>query len=94
MTSVENVGSTYWNTNLKQYKNFIEFHKLKKNTCNYNIKEVRSDNGLEYNNSNFINYLKKIMELYLIIQHQVIPNKMVALKELNQTLDNCAKNIT
>ena len=29
-----------------------------KNTCNYNVKEVRSDNGLEYNNSNFINYLK------------------------------------
>jgi len=37
---------------------FIEFHILMKNTWNYNIKEVRSDNGLEYNNSNFINYLR------------------------------------
>ena len=34
---------------------FIEFHKLMKNTCKCNIKEVRSDNDLEYNNSNFIN---------------------------------------
>jgi len=36
----------------------IEFHKLIKNTYNYNIKEVKSNNGLGYNNSNFINYFK------------------------------------
>jgi len=29
------------------------------NTCNYSIKEVRSDNGLEYNNSNLYKLSQK-----------------------------------
>jgi hypothetical protein len=71
---------------------FIEFHKLMKNTCNYNVKEVRSDNGLEYNNSNFINYLKNNG---IIFNHSTPgnPQQNGRAERINQTLDNCAKTL-
>ena len=71
---------------------FIEFHKLMKNTCNYYIKEVRSDNGLEYNNSNFINYLKNNgISFYHSTPGN--PQQNGRAERINQTLDNCAKTL-
>jgi len=36
---------------------FIHFHKLMKNTTNYNIITLKSDNGKEYDNAPLIKYL-------------------------------------
>ncbi|KAG4106920.1 hypothetical protein H8356DRAFT_1359399 [Neocallimastix lanati (nom. inval.)] len=59
---------------IDDYK-FIEFHQRMKNTCNYNIKEVKSDNDIPFNYSTPDNPVYK----------------MVLPKRINQTLDNSTK---
>jgi len=90
MTTVENAVFIYLNINLRQLQKFIEFHKLMKNTCNYNIKKVRMNTGLEYNNSNFINYLNNNG---ITFNHSSPgnPQKNGRHERINQKLDNYMK---
>eukprot|EP00833_Pecoramyces_ruminatium_P017169 jgi/Orpsp1_1/1191201/evm.model.d7180000084092.1 len=62
------------------------------NTTNYKIKAFKSDNGTEYVNSKFINYLKDngIKFIHIVPGY---PQQNGRAERLNQTLNNCCKTL-
>ena len=71
---------------------FIHFHKLMKNTTNYNIVTLKTDNGREYDIANLIKYLSDNgIEFIHFLPN--CPQQNDHAERINQTLDNCVKTL-
>ena len=71
---------------------FIHFNKLMKNTTNYNIVTLKTDNGREYDNANLIKYLAD-NGIEFIHSLPNYPQQNGRAKRINQTLDNFVKTL-
>eukprot|EP00833_Pecoramyces_ruminatium_P016099 jgi/Orpsp1_1/1190131/evm.model.d7180000076770.1 len=71
---------------------FIKFHKLISNITNYKLKTLKSDNGTEYINHNFIDYLNNNGIQFIHSTPGYLQQNGRA-ERLNQTLNNCCKTL-